>query len=524
MTPMNKILNAILILPLLTAFAIAGCGGGGAFSVAEGGIGGTGISTGTVTGIGSITVNGVKFNTDNAAIYIEGKRVDDQCIAGGDADCLRNVLGFNEGQVVRVVGSFNDDGKTGTAEAVYYNDSVEGPVESVTPVDAATQQEATVLRLVVMRQVVIIDSQTLLEGTTFANIGNSGHDLIEVTGLRDPNGQIRAGYVRNTAFSDPDDSPQFEIKGVIASIDPANSSFTIDSGGQTQDDLVVNYSGLAFSPVVNMQVEVKGDNYSAGELIATSIELEDDISGRDDDDVEYEGIVTTAPAVVGGDFVMGVQPVQVSTNTIYKGGLVDDVTLGVRLEVEGYLQGGILIADEVRFRDAIKLHAPVETSSRVNDVITLELTGLTPPITVQVNEVSKIEDDSGIITIDQLETILSSVGDDYVQVRGRKVSTGVVFAEEIEVESPIPDDPPKIKLQGPVEQVDDINFIVTILGIDVDASTISDNKFEGIDDQYIGRDLFFSTVVPGNIVEAQGEWDEPSSTITWEELGLEDED
>jgi hypothetical protein len=521
---MNRIHNVLLILPLLASLLIAGCGGGGAISVAEGGIGGTGISTGTVTGIGSITVNGVKFNTDNAAIYIEGVRVDDQCIAGGNETCLRDVLGFNEGQVVRVVGSFNDDGKTGTAEAVYYNDSVEGPVESVTPVDAATQQDATVLRLVVMRQVVIIDSQTLLEGTTFANIGNFGHDLIEVTGLRDPNGQIRAGYVRNTAFSDPDDSPQFEIKGVIASIDPANSSFTIDSGGQTQDDLVVNYSGLAFSPVVNMQVEVKGDNYNAGELIATSIELEDDISGRDDDDVEYEGIVTTAPAVVGGDFVMGVQPVQVSTNTIYKGGLVDDVTLGVRLEVEGYLQGGILIADEVRFRDAIKIEAPV-ASHIANPAVTPEAITITlnlglDTFDVLVNELSKLGDDAEGLSLAELDNLLSN--DDYVKVRGRLVNAGLVFAEELKVKVIDGSSDTDVKLQGPIEDDPVTDPVVTILGITINVDTDQINVYEGPNDNLIDRDIFFNTVLTGNIVSAEGKI--IGGVIDWDKLEIEDEE
>ena len=181
---MNRINNVLLILPLLASLLIAGCGGGGAISVAEGGIGGTGISTGTVTGIGSITVNGVKFNTDNAAIYIEGTRVDDPNLADGDELSLRG-FGFNEGQVVRVVGSFNDDGKTGTAEEVYFNDSVEGPVESVTQIDAITQE------LVVMGQTVIVDTQTKPAGVNLDTF--IINDLVEVSGLMDEQGRIRAG-------------------------------------------------------------------------------------------------------------------------------------------------------------------------------------------------------------------------------------------------------------------------------------------------------------------------------------------
>mgnify|MGYP001827058915 CR=1 FL=1 len=172
---MNKILNAILILPFFGALALGGCGD--STILAEGGIGGTGISTGTVTGIGSITVNGVKFNTDNAAIYVEGTRVDDQCPETDTAaDCL-NRLGFSVGQVVRVVGSFNDDGKNGTAEAVYYNDSIEGPVESANQIDVSTQE------LVVMGQTVIVDSQTEPVGVNLVTF--NPNDRIEVSGLRD---------------------------------------------------------------------------------------------------------------------------------------------------------------------------------------------------------------------------------------------------------------------------------------------------------------------------------------------------
>ena len=50
-----------LLAGLIIGMALASCGGGGG-QVAEGGIGGTGISTGTVTGFGSVYVNGVKYD------------------------------------------------------------------------------------------------------------------------------------------------------------------------------------------------------------------------------------------------------------------------------------------------------------------------------------------------------------------------------------------------------------------------------------------------------------------------------
>ena len=507
---MNRIHNTIFMLPLVGTLLLGGCGGGDPFSVAEGGIGGTGISTGTVTGIGSIKVNGVTFNTDNAAIYVEGTRVDDQCPPAATAEeCLRDYLGFNEGQVVRVVGSFNADGRTGTADAVYYNDSIEGPVE----VGSITQIDSTTLQLVVMGQTVILNSNTYLFDTTPAPItfGDiSEGDLIEVSGLVDEQNRIQAGYVLNKGAFNPANT--VEIKGIIETISSGQNNFRING-------LLVDYSNVSPVPSlqVGMQVEVKG-TYNGTHIVAVSVDQDDDIAGRDDDDVEYEGIVTTAPVVVGGSFVMGIQPVQTSPNTIYKGGLAEDIIVGVRLEVEGYLQGGILLADEVRFRDAIEIDAPVAGHTLTSETITISLNLGLDTIAVLVNNLSKLGGDAEGLTLTQLDALLSN--DDYVEVRGRLLNTGLVFAEEIKVIDGSSDT--DVKLQGPVVDDPVADPVVTILGITINVSTDPISEYEGSDDNPIDRATFFNTVLTGNIVSAEGRID--AGMIDWDKLEIEDEE
>jgi hypothetical protein len=509
---MNKILNAILILPIVGVLALGGCGD--STIIAEGGIGGTGISTGTVTGIGSITVNGVKFNTDNAAIYVEGVRVDDQCVVAVDAeDCLRNILGFSEGQVVRVVGNFNADGKTGVADAVYYNDSIEGPVE----VGSITQIDPTTLQLVVMGQTIILDSNTLLFDITPAPItyGDiSEGDLVEVSGLVDELGVVRAGYLLNKGAYNAGDS--VEIKGIIDVGSLSLNNFRING-------LLVDYSSVSPVPSLQegMQVEVKG-TYNGTHIVAISVEQDDDIAGRDDDDVEYEGIVTTAPVTVGGGFVMGVQSVQTNPNTVYKGGIAEDVALGVRLEVEGYLQGGILLADEVRFRDSIEIDAPVVTHTPdpvvTPDTITITLNLGPDTLDVLVNDLSKLTGDAEGFTLSQLDTMLSN--DDYVEVRGRVMNAGLVFAEEIKVidgSSNL-----DVKLQGPVEDDPVVDPVVTILGITINVNIHAITEFEGADDLPITRTEFFNSVDTNNIVSVEGTLDGIGG-LDWDKLEIEDE-
>ena len=59
-------------LPAAITLAVAACGGGGVAPVITG-IGGSGfIATGTVTGFGSVFVNGVEFETSGSVFDIDG--------------------------------------------------------------------------------------------------------------------------------------------------------------------------------------------------------------------------------------------------------------------------------------------------------------------------------------------------------------------------------------------------------------------------------------------------------------------
>ena len=67
--------GSIAIASLLLVVFIAACGGGsgGGGTVASGGIGGTGVTSGTVSGFGSIFVNGIEFDTDGASRDVDDK-------------------------------------------------------------------------------------------------------------------------------------------------------------------------------------------------------------------------------------------------------------------------------------------------------------------------------------------------------------------------------------------------------------------------------------------------------------------
>ena len=96
---------------LAVALALSACGGGGGSSASAGST-----TVGTITGFGSVFVNGVEFETAGANISVD------------EADAAESNL--KVGMVVTVQGQVNPDGSTGTATSIQFSDELEGQVIS----------------------------------------------------------------------------------------------------------------------------------------------------------------------------------------------------------------------------------------------------------------------------------------------------------------------------------------------------------------------------------------------------------
>ncbi|HSH07907.1 MAG TPA: DUF5666 domain-containing protein, partial [Burkholderiales bacterium] len=127
---MNPTLFWRVALAAALSFTLAACGGGGV----DGGTGGTGVSSGTVTKFGSIFVNGVEFSTSGATF-----RRDDNPSSEGELK-----IGMN----VEVRGSIASS-TSGTATLVEVEEAVRGPLEA-----APTGTPSTGATLVVLGQTV----------------------------------------------------------------------------------------------------------------------------------------------------------------------------------------------------------------------------------------------------------------------------------------------------------------------------------------------------------------------------------
>ena len=331
-----------LLLSLIIGMALGSCGGGTG-QVAEGGIGGTGISTGSITAFGSIWVNGVEFSTSGAKIVEEDDVTGAITLNTDDSDDTTELAPYlSEGMVVTVTGTINDDGVTGTAETISFEDILEGPVVG-TPGAAATS-------FIALGQTVHVTPSTIYDDglTEIGDILDG--QVVEISGYRDASGEIHAAYVAKKAdvYNAAD---EFEVKG-IASV---NSLYELQIGG-----LRISTSGIGqdVNVFAGKFVEAKG-LFDGTDLLTAQEDVEIENESFDESDplldgfqAELEGFASTACGPTAPcEFEMSGVIIQVGTSTTYSGtaSAVSGITTSVKLEVEGILQNGKLVADSIEF-------------------------------------------------------------------------------------------------------------------------------------------------------------------------------
>lgn len=306
--------------------SLAGCGGTGGGHTAGGGTGGTGTSIGTITGFGSIIVNGVHFDESSANVTIN-----DATSGGGDHK------GLKIGMTVKVKATYGN-GVTGIASDIEAEHEVEGQIQSI---------DSTNQTFVVLDQVVYTDAQTRYEGIPGGFSALASGMPVEVYGLRDSNG-IHATLIESAA-TDFDE----EVRGVVTNLDLVAGTFTLGGRVVHFDGTTAFDDGTMADLVNGATVEVHFDTSTAMPNHATEIEFEDNEDSEFEDandghESEVEGYVsafTTHP----GTFRVGTVDVQTTTETRFEG--VGVLANDVKVEVEGRMSGGVLIAEEVHFED-----------------------------------------------------------------------------------------------------------------------------------------------------------------------------
>lgn len=465
---------------LVVAGFLTGCGsGGGEATVSTAGSGsGSAAATGTITGFGSVFVNGKRFETDHASFLVDNQ-------PGTQSD-------LKLGMTVAVTGTLSNNQRSATL--VRQQDAVEGLVQSVA---------ADGLSLVVMGQTVLVDNTTVIDNNIPGqNILNllAGTDFVEVSGHVRPSGVIQATFMEKK----PAGTVTPEVRGYVSGQNEAARTFRIGA-------LTVNYATAVIGDMPNpagnawngLLVEAKGTAFTAATttLTATQVEPEQDGVSGNVDEFEVEGIVTQ---VLGsGDFFVGSRHVQTTASTEFRGGAIDEIVLGAKLSVEGRLASGILMANHVKFHASVRLEGNIEVVN--SGTHTVRLVGL-PGVTVTAN--SQTAFDGGVTGVADL------VAGQHLRVRGRVNGMNGVIATRIELRSASDD----VDLQGPVQAA--ANPALTILGVTVSTAGLSEDEFKGRSDSSIGRTAFFNALSVGTVVKVKGRFS--GGGVVWREAELEE--
>jgi hypothetical protein len=283
------------------------------------------VAVGSVDGFGSIIVNGIRFNIDAATLDLE------------------DIGSLALGHVVRIDGTIDASGTTGTAAAVHAAQELQGTVSAVQP-------DAT---FTVLGQRVSVSGSTVYEGVTGVSALAVG-DAVQVSGLPSQGGKVLATRIVKRAGS----TGSLVTTGQITSVN--SGAKVIQVGG-----LTVSYSAstaieepASTTLQVGAYVRVHGTLGTGGTLAATKIRRWQ-VPAPDLAKVAWSGVVSDYASI--GSFKIGSLPVDASSAAI-TGGPSSAIGNGVRVELEGVMNAGVLKAAKLRIKHVPGTGGPVSFS------------------------------------------------------------------------------------------------------------------------------------------------------------------
>lgn len=296
---------------------IAACGGGSnSAGVGSGGTGAfntTAYSEGTITGFGSVIVN--------------GSRYDDTLATVRDEDGPRNRSDLKLGMVVAVEGKI-DNSNLASANDISFDSALLGPVGAI-----STSSKT----LSIIGQTVRVDNSTVF-GPSLAQ----GFDSITATDVLEVHGFLNtaANTLQATLIERKSSATKYKISGVIKDLQTGNRTLMIGNEsfsfanldlGQLSNGNVVKLRLLPRTPVGAAPWAISG----YGLVVRSSLSQER---------AEVEGLVTQINSPT--QFIVSNILVDASNASFPDGNAT--VALGNRIEAKGKLVNGVLVAQEVK--------------------------------------------------------------------------------------------------------------------------------------------------------------------------------
>ena len=316
-------------------------------------------TSGVITGFGSVFINGVEYETDDASFVVDG-------VEGGE-----ELLAL--GMVVSLSGVDDGDG-TGNALSIEFENDVEGVVINST-IDANN-----IGTLNIMGVTVHVDEDTVFESKADAILTASdivAGNIIEVSGHSSGDGDVWATRLE-VKSSAKEDGKEMEVKGTVSSLDETNETFVLGSLTINYSDAEVELDDDVTSLADDMFVKVKSDVGIVDDaLVASKIELKDGGKKKikhkhHDDEVELQGIIT---AVTSSTLIeVNGHAVILSDTTRYVHGSAAIAAVGLKVKIKGDLNdNGDFVANKVMFKPSgdVKMEGKISATDVASNTITV---------------------------------------------------------------------------------------------------------------------------------------------------------
>lgn len=308
-----------MIVCLFIAASLTACGGGGGGGGSTGGSSTTSFTSGSITGFGSVIINGIRFDDSSSSV-------------SDDDDSSRSRDDLRLGMSAEVEGSqisTDDIGRrSGSASTIRFGSEIVGPVSNV----GASS-------LIVLGQTIVVTSTTVFDDRIRNGLAsiNPG-DVVEVHGLPGAS----AGQYTATRIEPKSGATFYKLRGVVSNLDSNAKTFkigteTISYASVSGNDLPSN---LANDLRVRVTLQIVQDR---GVWIATKVKSGVRSPGRHEE-AELHGIITAFTS----KFAFSVNGIPVdATNAAFPKG-DSSIVLGARVEVEGRSVDGSIIAKKVK--------------------------------------------------------------------------------------------------------------------------------------------------------------------------------
>jgi hypothetical protein len=329
--------------------SLAGCGGGGT-PIAGISSGGTGsFTTGTVTGLGSIIVNGIRWDDSQAQRVRRDGQADD-----GSA--------LQIGRVVDIVGSRATPAAVAGARPTATATMIRWGAEWVGPIDTGSRSDTG---FTILGHPVDVTATTIVDGAVTRLADLADGDVVEVDGHLDLS--VQPARLLATRIERATQQPSvWRVSGTVRTrtpaADPASGTFSLGGDLIAYGPSTEVPSAWGVGTVVGVRLDTTGPTPYAALRVTERLAPSRELGVEDDEEAELEGLITAWNGAAS--FAVNGVPVDASAASDVPAGL----DIGVRVEVEGRLVGGVVRAQSVTlhqedtYRDeGFELHGTVNS-------------------------------------------------------------------------------------------------------------------------------------------------------------------